>query len=102
MLCLLRGRPDMQPRNIIRSRALWVILGLAIALVAIRAALPVVVERFVNDKLDRPLLTQLAATGARLVALRCAGFNNVDLHAAAELGINVVRVQAYSHHAVAE
>ena len=57
---------------------------------------------FVNDKLDRPLLTQLAATGTRLVALRCAGFNNVDLHAAAELGIDVVRVPAYSPHAVAE
>ena len=57
---------------------------------------------FVNDKLDRPLLTQLASTGTRLVALRCAGFNNVDLHAAAELGIDVVRVPAYSPHAVAE
>ncbi|WEK49565.1 MAG: 2-hydroxyacid dehydrogenase [Candidatus Kaistia colombiensis] len=57
---------------------------------------------FVNDKLDRPLLTQLAASGTRLVALRCAGFNNVDLHAAAELGIEVVRVPAYSPHAVAE
>ncbi|MCX5521241.1 2-hydroxyacid dehydrogenase [Kaistia defluvii] len=57
---------------------------------------------FVNDRLDRPLLTQLAATGTRLVALRCAGFNHVDLHAAAELGIDVVRVPAYSPHAVAE
>ncbi|MCX5579073.1 2-hydroxyacid dehydrogenase [Kaistia terrae] len=57
---------------------------------------------FVNDKLDRPLLTHLASTGTRLVALRCAGFNNVDLPAAAELGIDVVRVPAYSPHAVAE
>lgn len=57
---------------------------------------------FVNDMLDRPLLTHLAENGTRLVALRCAGFNNVDLHAAADLGIDVVRVPAYSPHAVAE
>ena len=57
---------------------------------------------FVNDQLDRPLLTHLASTGTRLIALRCAGFNNVDLVAAAELGIEVVRVPAYSPHAVAE
>lgn len=57
---------------------------------------------FVNDTLDRALLTELFARGTRLVALRCAGFNNVDLHAAAELGIDVVRVPAYSPHAVAE
>jgi len=57
---------------------------------------------FVNDHLDRPLLTHLASTGTRLIALRCAGFNNVDLVAAAELGIEVVRVPAYSPHAVAE
>ena len=44
----------------------------------------------------------LAAGGTRLVALRCAGFNNVDLAAAAALGIPVVRVPAYSPHAVAE
>ena len=57
---------------------------------------------FVNDQLDRPLLTELAANGTRLVALRCAGFNNVDLHAAADLDMVVVRVPAYSPHAVAE
>ena len=57
---------------------------------------------FVNDQLDRPALEALAAGGTRLVALRCAGFNNVDLRAAEELGIEVVRVPAYSPHAVAE
>jgi D-lactate dehydrogenase len=57
---------------------------------------------FVNDLLNRPVLEALAQGGARLVALRCAGFNNVDLTAAAELGIQVVRVPAYSPHAVAE
>ncbi|WP_092950400.1 2-hydroxyacid dehydrogenase [Paracidovorax konjaci] len=57
---------------------------------------------FVNDVLDAPTLEQLAAQGVRLVALRCAGFNNVDLAAAGRLGIVVGRVPAYSPHAVAE
>ena len=57
---------------------------------------------FVNDQLDRQALEALAAGGTRLVALRCAGFNNVDLRAAGELGVEVVRVPAYSPHAVAE
>lgn len=57
---------------------------------------------FVNDTLDRACLEHLAASGVRLVALRCAGFNQVDLKAAAELGIRIVRVPAYSPHAVAE
>lgn len=57
---------------------------------------------FVNDQLDRTVLEQLAEGGTRLIALRCAGFNNVDLQAAAELGIKVARVPAYSPHAVAE
>ncbi len=57
---------------------------------------------FVNDQLDRAVLETLAAGGTRLVALRSAGFNNVDLDSAAELGIIVVRVPAYSPYAVAE
>jgi len=57
---------------------------------------------FVNDTLDRPVLETLAAGGTRLVALRSAGFNNVDLVAAAQLGITVARVPAYSPDAVAE
>ncbi len=57
---------------------------------------------FVNDTVDAEVLEVLAAGGTRLVALRCAGFNNVDLAAAARLGISVVRVPAYSPHAVAE
>jgi D-lactate dehydrogenase len=57
---------------------------------------------FVNDQLHQGVLAQLASGGTRLIALRCAGFNNVDLQAAAELGIKVVRVPAYSPHAVAE
>ncbi|AKH43959.1 D-lactate dehydrogenase [Altererythrobacter atlanticus] len=57
---------------------------------------------FVNDMLDRPVLEILAAGGTKLVALRCAGFNNVDLAAAHELGITVARVPGYSPEAVAE
>lgn len=57
---------------------------------------------FVNDDLSRGCLEKLAANGVRHVALRCAGFNNVDLAAAKELGLSVSRVPAYSPHAVAE
>ncbi|RMF94692.1 MAG: 2-hydroxyacid dehydrogenase [Gammaproteobacteria bacterium] len=57
---------------------------------------------FVHDRLNAVALEQLAAGGTRFVALRCAGFNNVDLTAAERLGIRVVRVPAYSPEAVAE
>ncbi|HWV15384.1 MAG TPA: 2-hydroxyacid dehydrogenase [Cellvibrio sp.] len=57
---------------------------------------------FVNDHLDAAVLQQLAAGGVRLIALRCAGFNHVDLLAAQHYGITVARVPAYSPHAVAE
>lgn len=57
---------------------------------------------FVNDKLDAEMLEKLKETGVELIALRCAGFNNVDLEAAHRLGLKVVRVPAYSPHAVAE
>jgi D-lactate dehydrogenase len=57
---------------------------------------------FVNDVVDAATLETLAAGGTRLVALRCAGFNNVDLAAAQRLGIAVARVPAYSPHAVSE
>ena len=57
---------------------------------------------FVNDHVDASVLIALAAQGTRLIALRCAGFNNVDINSASELGISVVRVPAYSPYAVAE
>ena len=57
---------------------------------------------FVNDDASRPVLEILSAQGVKIIALRCAGFNNVDLAAAAELGMKVVRVPAYSPEAVAE
>ena len=57
---------------------------------------------FVHDRADAPALERLAGLGVRLVAIRAAGFNNVDLAAAAALGLTVARVPAYSPHAVAE
>lgn len=60
------------------------------------------VSVFVNDKVDADVLKRLADSGVRMVALRCAGFNNVDLAAARHLGIGVARVPAYSPHAIAE
>ncbi len=57
---------------------------------------------FVNDRLDAPCLEILARASVRFVALRCAGFNNVDLATAKMLEIAVTRVPAYSPHAVAE
>src|ERR1700683_4201252 len=56
---------------------------------------------FVNDVLDRPTLTALRDLGVRLIALRCAGYNQVDLLAARELGLTVTRVPDYSPYAVA-
>lgn len=57
---------------------------------------------FVNDQLDAPVLSTLARQGGRVIALRCAGFNHVDLATAQALGLIVVRVPAYSPAAVAE
>ncbi|MFQ5640364.1 MAG: 2-hydroxyacid dehydrogenase [bacterium] len=57
---------------------------------------------FVNDVADAEVIRELADGGVRLIALRCAGFNNVDLKEARRCGLTVVRVPAYSPHAVAE
>jgi D-lactate dehydrogenase len=57
---------------------------------------------FVNDDVSRAVLQRLAGLGVRLVALRCAGFNRVDLAAAKELGLPVTRVPSYSPYSVAE
>jgi D-lactate dehydrogenase len=57
---------------------------------------------FINDTVNAEVLRILAANGTKLIALRCAGYNNVDLDVAAELGMTVVRVPAYSPYAVAE
>jgi D-lactate dehydrogenase len=56
----------------------------------------------VNDIADAQVIRAMAANGVKLIALRCAVYNNVDLNAAQENGIKVVRVPAYSPYAVAE
>ena len=61
-----------------------------------------VVCAFVNDTLSAKVIYILKDCGVRLIALRCAGYNNVDLAAAKEVGLPVVRVPAYSPHSVAE
>lgn len=57
---------------------------------------------FVNDIVNRPCLEILSQVGVKLIALRCAGYNNLDLAAAKDLNLRVTRVPAYSPHAVAE
>src|SRR5436190_16558429 len=57
---------------------------------------------FVNDRLNSEAIGQLKDAGIKLIAMRCAGFNNVDLKSAVEAGMKVVRVPAYSPYAVAE
>jgi D-lactate dehydrogenase len=57
---------------------------------------------FVNDIVDANVLERLKESGVKLVALRAAGFNNVDINKAADIGMGVVRVPAYSPYAVAE
>jgi D-lactate dehydrogenase len=65
------------------------------------AGMPVVCP-FVNDSLNAEVLQQLKDNGTKLIALRSAGFNHVDMAKAKELGLVVTRVPAYSPHAVAE
>ena len=57
---------------------------------------------FVNDVVNADVISILKNCGIKIILLRCAGFNNVDLAAAEKAGIEVVRVPAYSPHAVAE
>ena len=69
--------------------------------VALAAGFPAV-SVFVNDDVGAEVLAALAAGGTRLVATRSTGFNQIDLEAAARLGIRAVRVTDYSPHSVAE
>ena len=57
---------------------------------------------FVNDKVNAEVIKVLAEKNVKVIALRCAGFNNVDLEAARQYGVKVCRVPAYSPEAVAE
>ena len=68
---------------------------------ALAAGFPAVCG-FIHDQLGAETLSAIAADGTKLIALRAAGFNNVDLKAAADLGLTVVRVPGYSPYAVAE
>lgn len=68
---------------------------------ALASGFPVVCA-FINDQLNAETIKAIAKQGTKLIALRSAGFNNVDIQAATELGITVVRVPAYSPYAVAE
>ncbi len=61
-----------------------------------------VVCLFVNDKADAEVIQILAREGVKLIAMRCAGYNNVDMKACVQAGIRVVRVPAYSPYSVAE
>jgi D-lactate dehydrogenase len=69
---------------------------------ALLSAGSTVVCAFVNDSIDQQTISVLKKQGVELIAMRCAGYNNVDLRFASEQGIKVVRVPAYSPHAVAE
>lgn len=57
---------------------------------------------FVNDNLDKKVINVLKLNGVKLILLRCAGFNNVDLNAAKDAGITVLRVPMYSPYSIAE
>ena len=57
---------------------------------------------FVNAEIDRAVVEGLVSEGIKVLALRCAGYNNVDFKAAFDAGLTVVRVPAYSPYAVAE
>ena len=61
-----------------------------------------VICSFVNDRIDEYILKKLSQIGIKLIALRCAGYNQVDLQSAKKYGVRVVRVPAYSPEAVAE
>lgn len=69
--------------------------------VSLVAGFPVICP-FVHDVVSAAVLEATVATGTRMIALRCAGFNTVDLEAARALGVRVVRVPAYSPASVAE
>lgn len=79
----------------------WIVARLDADTAALADGVPIVCA-FVNDRLDDRVVTRLAAGGTRHIALRCAGYNHVDLASAARNGLSVTRVPAYSPHAVAE
>jgi len=94
-------RAHLDVANKARHEIIYFEPGLAPETVPLTKGLDVVCA-FVNDDLSAPVIKQMAENGVRCIVLRCAGFNNVDLHAAGEAGIPVMRVPKYSPYAVAE
>jgi len=74
---------------------------LELSTVPLATGFPVIVVS-ANDDLSEPVINELHEVGVEMIALRCAGFNNVDLAACERLGLSVARVPAYSPYAVAE
>jgi D-lactate dehydrogenase len=95
-------KPALQELNETFQHELTVLSdGLTEETIPLAAGCPAI-SCFANDVLTSARLSTLAQNGTQLVALRCAGFNNVDLKAAAENGITIMRVPTYSPHAIAE
>lgn len=88
-------RTFLEAENAHHGHALRFVEARLTAETAVLAADAEAVCAFVNDQLDRGVLSRLAELGVRLVALRSAGFNNVDLAAARDLGLTIARVPAY-------
>jgi D-lactate dehydrogenase len=88
--------------NAIRHHELYYVDARLTPASAVMAAGATATCAFVNDQLNADVLQALAAGGTRLIALRSAGFNHVDVGAARTLGFTVARVPAYSPYAVAE
>jgi D-lactate dehydrogenase len=94
-------RQFLDEANHHRHQIVYFETGLNESTAGLAAGFPIVVP-FVNDRLNPATLRALHATGTRALALRSAGFNHVDIDTADALGITVMRVPAYSPHAVAE
>lgn len=94
---------DRASLSAVRSDLRWRFLDFRLSVESANSARGATVACvFVNDRLDRACLKALAEAGVKMVAFRCAGFNNLDSAAAKELGLVVTRVPAYSPYAVAE
>ncbi len=96
---------DLESFRIANARFGFIIEGVEAKLTEQTAALAAGYDSvcaFVNDTLDRTVLSALKEHGVKIIALRCAGYNHVDLKAAEALGLAVVRVPTYSPRAVAE
>lgn len=94
-------RESLQAANQGRHELVFTQVTLDMQTAALARGVPAVCG-FVDDSFDAPILSALAGGGTRLILLRATGFNNVDLKAAQELGMTVMRVSQYSPYSVAE